>query len=81
MADEYVIEKITDLLNVPVEKWDGLLKDVRSWMQLRSDMQRDFGPLIDAGILSLPERMTWIDDETTGLRSLNITLQVEKPNG
>ena len=76
MGEEYVIEKITDLLNVPADKWDGLLADVRSWMQLRFDMARDFGPLIEAGLLTLPERMTWIADGRVGLRSLNVTIEI-----
>lgn len=68
--NEYVIERVTDLLQVPSEKWDALLTDLRIWMELRLEMR----PLIDAGLLEMEPHLHWVDDDIEGLTEVNLTI-------
>lgn len=69
MSQEYIIKTPADLLLVPRDKWDALLADVRSWMEMREKAQ----PMVDAGILQLPNEIHWVDDGHEGLSSITIT--------
>lgn len=81
MADEYRIERLSDLLQVPQDRWSALLADLREWMQLRSDVKEAMGPLIEAGFMKLPEGMTWVDDGHVGLSELRVVVETQDGQG
>lgn len=65
---EYKIERVTDMLAVPQEKWPAMLADLQGWLEMRAACQ----PLVDAGLMEVDPHILWVDDDIRGLSKLKI---------
>jgi hypothetical protein len=70
MADEYTIVTLADLFNVPRDRWDALVADLRAWMDFTTDkapaLCDKIGKQLGADSGTPMLYMTWRDDDTVG---------------
>lgn len=65
MAKRYVIEKITDILEIPEDRLDDFMVDLKSYYQMArpmADLIKETAKVGNVDVEVLPIRMTWIDD-------------------
>ncbi len=61
----YDIEKITDIFQIPEDKFEAFLVDFKSYYQIGLDMSKLIDGVAKAkgiGTKTLPQKMTFIDD-------------------
>lgn len=61
----YEIEKLTDILEIPEEKFDAFVEDLRTYHTMGIHMTKLLETLADIGGVKaevIPQKMTWIDD-------------------
>jgi hypothetical protein len=67
VSDQYEIETLADIEQIPVEKIDAFLIDLKNWLEMRRDareMDRSFKQLFgsSSSLVSIGDSMTWVDD-------------------
>ena len=80
MAKRYVIEKLTDILEIPEDRLDDFFIDLKSYHQMSSplkDLIKETAKVGGIDVDVLPIRMTWIDD---GKHDVTIKLGTEPNN-
>ena len=78
MSKRYVIEKITDVLDIPEDRFDDFLVDFRSYYQMvrpMADLIKEVAKTGDIDVTVLPIRMTWVDD---GEHNVTVKLSADK---
>lgn len=73
MSTEYFIRTPVDFMSVPKYRREAMLIDLGEWMAMRDEL----APLIDAGLVELPNEFHWCDDGMAGLSQVNITIKPE----
>ena len=62
----YDIEKITDVFQIPEDKFEAFLVDFKNYYQIGLDMSKLIDEVAKVGGIdtkTLPQKMTWIDDD------------------
>lgn len=63
---QYEVEKLTDILQIPEDKFEAFLEDLRSYYTMGIHMTKLLETLADIGGVEaqvIPQKMTWIDDD------------------
>lgn len=64
MPKKYKIEKLTDILDIPVDSIDDFLIDLKSWHEMITGIRAVEGVMnIPEGQIALCESITWTDDK------------------
>lgn len=74
----YTIEKITDIFDIPKNRFDDFLVDFKSYYELgrpMADLIREVAKTGGVNVDVLPLKMTWIDD---GKHDATIILQTKE---
>lgn len=65
MPKRYKIEKITDIFQIPEDRFDDFLVDFKSYYQMgrpMADLLKETAKVGGIDVEVLPLKMTWIDD-------------------
>lgn len=65
MGKRYEIEKITDILDIPAERIDDFLVDLKSYHAMHQplkDLIKETGKVGGINVDMIPTKMAWIDD-------------------
>ncbi len=73
---EYTIKSLEDFYKIPEDKIDECLKDFKVWLELGRAIN-EFQEMIG---LNFIERagFVWIDDNQTGVRNIQISVQIKE---
>jgi hypothetical protein len=74
--NEYHIDRVKDLLEIPADKLDSCLSQLRSWAKCMAYLQatkQDYGPDFAASVDSMSKRgFVWIDDGLDGCSGVRL---------
>ena len=73
MTNQYQIEKLEDIIDIPDASIPAFLKDLEIWVKMMKDAKK----MLPKGIEMLP-RMIWVDDGQTGMSDINIITEVRQ---
>jgi hypothetical protein len=62
----YEIEKLTDILQIPEDKFDAFVEDLRTYHTMGIHMTKLLETVAEIGGIKaevIPQKMTWIDDD------------------
>jgi len=65
MSKQYIVEKITDILAIPEDKFDDFLVDLRAYYQLGCSVPNlidEISNTMGVKTQTIPQKMVWIDD-------------------
>ena len=65
MSKRYEIEKITDIFQIPEDKFDDFLEDFKTYYSFGIHMTKLIDAIAATGGIkteTVPQKMTWIDD-------------------
>lgn len=84
-AKRYEIEKISDIFQIPEDRFHLFIDDLISFYTVSKNMSsliQTTGEIVGTPVTALPEKMTWIDDDKhevkINLRTQNQSNKVDK---
>ena len=78
MSDHYTIRTIADLFDVPRDRWDAMLVDLRAWMDLTADTVDALAGQLSEHLgteVTPMKQFTWCDDGVVGFNG-TVTLHI-----
>ncbi len=72
-GNTYELKTLEDIAKLSPDQFEMMIEDLRWWYNFRREVQ----PLVDAGIWTTPDSMTWLD---TGLHEAKLKVEIHSSN-